>query len=168
MLIDELGAAVKARRLDMGLTQASVARLSGLSRSTVNALENGTIKDLSVTRAEKLLDSLGLTLAVPQVHRPSRTSARRRSPALEVAARTANVSYRPVLTSAALRKSLMSAKTTPSVFANVRALLEEAPVAMLARVVEQLHDEAGVDRTVVWQNMRTLAREMQVNRDILQ
>ena len=35
----ELGQATLQRRQDMGLTQAALARLSGLSRATVNQLE---------------------------------------------------------------------------------------------------------------------------------
>jgi DNA-binding XRE family transcriptional regulator len=43
----ELGHAVNSRRADMGLTQAALAKLSGLSRATVNQVENGTVKDLT-------------------------------------------------------------------------------------------------------------------------
>ena len=60
----ELSAAVRTRRADMGLTQTALAKLSGLSRATVNQVENGTIRDLSLTRAAKLLGSLGLSVTV--------------------------------------------------------------------------------------------------------
>lgn len=44
---------------------------------------------------------------------------------------------------------------------HVHTLLEEAPVSLLAKVVEQLHAEAGVAREEVWASMRSLARELQ-------
>jgi len=62
--IQELGSTVRTRRSDMGLTQTTLAKLSGLSRATVNQVENGTINDLSLTRASKLLGVLGLFITV--------------------------------------------------------------------------------------------------------
>ncbi len=166
--LHELGNAVRPRRSDMGLSQATLAHLAGLSRTTVNSLEKGSIKDLSLHRASKLLDVLGLSLSIPQVHpRPARP-APGRSPALDVAARTANVSYKSQVTSAELRDVLVKADVPPRIFANVRALLEDAPVATLARAVEQLHDELGIDRSEVWKNMRALAQQMQVKREIFE
>lgn len=48
--IHELSAAVRGRSADMGLTQLTLATISGLSRATVNQLEKGAIKDLRVGR----------------------------------------------------------------------------------------------------------------------
>lgn len=166
--IHELGTAVRARRSDMGLSQATLAHLAGLSRTTVNSLEKGSIKDLSLNRASKLLDVLGLSLSVPQVHpRPAR-SRHTHSSGLDVAARTANVSYKSQVTSDELRDVLVNAEVPPRIFANVRALLEDAPVATLARAVEQLHEESRIERSEVWKNMRALAQQMQVKREIFE
>ena len=166
--LQELGIAVKTRRADMGLTQAALARISGLSRSTVNSLENGAIKDLSVNRAHKLLEVIGLSLSIPEVHPRTRRAGTARSPALEVATRTANVSYKSQVTGAQIRTALLKGEVPASAFANVRALLDEAPVSMLARVVEQIHLESKTARSDVWKSMRALANRMQVQRDIFQ
>ena len=48
--ITEFSSAVRTRRADMGLTQTALAGLSGLSRATINQLENGTLQDLSLKR----------------------------------------------------------------------------------------------------------------------
>lgn len=40
----ELSTVVRTRRADMGLTQAALARLSGLSRATVNQLEAASLQ----------------------------------------------------------------------------------------------------------------------------
>ena len=95
--LHELGNAVHARRSEMGLTQARVARLSGLTRQTVNQVENGTVVDLSLNRASRLAEVLGLSLAVrdPRIHAADKPGAR--STALARAARTASVSYRQAM-----------------------------------------------------------------------
>jgi len=48
----------------------------------------------------------------------------------------------------------------------VHTLLEEAPVSLLAAVVEELHEELGVDRTQVWKKMRTLAHQFKSSREL--
>ena len=164
--IQELGSSVRTRRSDMGLTQTTVAKLSGLSRATVNQVENGTINDLSLTRASKLLGVLGLfiTVAAPRP-RHSKTKDSKSS-ARDLAARTAGVSYRLAMSADHLRDSLSTGVVPPEFMPHVHTLLEEAPVSLLAAVVEELHEELGVDRTQVWKRMRTLAHQFKSNREL--
>lgn len=162
----ELSSAVRTRRSDMGLTQTALAKLSGLSRVTVNQVENGTIHDLSLTRAAKLLDILGLsvTFTVPRPKYPAPTKSK--SSALDLAARTASVSYRVSISADQLREAL-TADVMPTDFSpHIYTLLEEAPVSLLASVVEELHMEAGVERVQVWKKMRALARRLKSNREL--
>src|SRR5665647_1367546 len=164
--IQELGSSVRTRRSDMGLTQTTLAKLSGLSRATVNQVENGTINDLSLTRASKLLGVLGLsmTVAAPRPrHLKSRDAT---SSALDLAARTAGVSYRVAMSADQLRDSLSSGAVPPEFMPHVHTLLEEALVSLLAAVVEELHEELGVDRTQVWKKMRTLAHQFKSSREL--
>jgi len=44
------------------LTQEALARISGLSRSTINAVEKQSIGNLSISKAEGLLESIGLSM----------------------------------------------------------------------------------------------------------
>lgn len=54
----EIGLAVRTRRSDMGLSQARVADLCGLSSVTVDQLENGSIDALNWADAVRLLSVL--------------------------------------------------------------------------------------------------------------
>jgi transcriptional regulator with XRE-family HTH domain len=148
----ELSTVVRTRRADMGLTQAALARLSGLSRATVNQLEGSSLQDLSLVRVSRLLGVLGLSVTVaPQ-------PAVGKTPALELAARSASVSYRQPLTASVLRAALLQGRVPAAFQPHVATLLDEATPALLAAVVEQLHAQEGVPRAEVWARMRELAR----------
>lgn len=60
----EIGLAVHSKRREMGLTQAELAKRSGLSRATISALENGMLAELGINRLLALLETLGLTLQI--------------------------------------------------------------------------------------------------------
>jgi len=67
MLIQELGRAVRNARTQRRLTQAQLAAAAGLSRNTLNRLENGLFPDLGVKKAEAILGKLGMELTVKAV-----------------------------------------------------------------------------------------------------
>jgi len=164
----ELSTAVRARRSDIGLTQMALAALSGLSRATVNQVEKGTIKDLSLTRAARLLEVLGLSMTIASPRPDIRPEKMQKSRALDVAARTASVSYRTSIGAAQLRDVLITGEVPPGLSPHVYALLDEAPVSLLASVAEQLHQEIGLERARVWKHMRDLARRLKSRREIWQ
>lgn len=138
-ILHELSQAVRTRRREMGLSQQALARLAGLSRATIVALEGGTIKNLSITRTAMVLEVLGLELSVGPAHPRLEPRPWASTPPLELAARTASTSYKGRPTAAALGEVLRSGEPLAGFEAHVRALLDEAPVALLARVVEQVH-----------------------------
>ncbi len=168
--LDEIGTAVRVRRVEMGLTQQALAKLSGLSRSTVNAVERQSIGNLSVAKAQGLLEAIGLSLGV--IADASRPSAQSKIPssrsALARAATTASVSYAPALTAAQLEAALMSGEADERIWPHLRALLDEAQVSLLARVVDELSVEKGLERAYVWSQMRNLARALLCFRGIWQ
>ena len=164
--IFELSTAVRARRSDMGLTQMALATLSGLSRATVNQVEKGTIKDLSLTRAARLLEVLGLSMSIA-IPRPERRAAKKeKSSALDIAARTASVSYRTSIGAAQLLDALITGEVPPAFAPHVYAVLDEAPVSLLAAVVEQLHQEEALPRAQGWRQLRELAHRLKSRREI--
>lgn len=165
-IVQELGLAVKARRSDMGLTQATLARLSGLSRATVNQVENHTLRDLSLNRAARLLGVLGLALTAPVAR--ERAAPLPKSPALDVAARTASVSYKTVLPAKALRRCIETATLPPGYEPHISTLLDEAPISLLARVVDELHADSGIERAALWRHLREMARQLGCLREIWQ
>jgi transcriptional regulator with XRE-family HTH domain len=162
----ELSQAVKTRRSDMGLTQTALSELCGLSRATVNQIENGTINDLSLTRTARLLGALGLALTVAPARPKSNAGGLSKTSPLTLAARTARVSYRNSLTPEMLENSLLSGAVPPGFAPHLNALLEDASVSLLASVVEQLHEKTGVQRPKLWATMRTLAHRFDCRRDI--
>jgi len=166
--IHELGKAVHARRFEMGLTQASLARLSGLTRQTINQVENGTVKDLSLNRAEKLTGVLGLSLHVGQPHERQAIKPGTGMSALARAARTASVSYRKPLAPARLRKLLVDGNVPLGYAPYLHALLDEAPMSLLSSLAEQLHRESATSRQDLWKTFRRLAQQVKSRRDIWQ
>jgi transcriptional regulator with XRE-family HTH domain len=62
-----IGEEVAARRRELKLSQAELARRAGVSRATVDALENGRTGELGFTKVAKLLAVLGLELTTQAV-----------------------------------------------------------------------------------------------------
>ena len=72
-----IGTTISQRRAELGLSQAALAQLAGLSRATVNALERGTVADLSVGRLGRLLQVLGARLQLaPRARAQQQTGLR--------------------------------------------------------------------------------------------
>jgi len=59
-----LGRQIAEQRKQRKLTQAELARKAGISRATLDALENGRTGELGFTRISRLLAALGLELTV--------------------------------------------------------------------------------------------------------
>jgi transcriptional regulator with XRE-family HTH domain len=57
-----IGQRIAERRKKLRLTQAELARKAGISRATLDALENARIGELGFSKLAKLLAALGLEL----------------------------------------------------------------------------------------------------------
>lgn len=55
---------IAARRRELRLTQAALAQRAGVSRSTLDALENGRMGELGYSRVSRILAALGLELSL--------------------------------------------------------------------------------------------------------
>jgi transcriptional regulator with XRE-family HTH domain len=68
-----IGANVAQRRKEHGLTQTQLSRDAGISRATLDALENGRAGELGFSRLTRLLAALGLELTIQPTssHRPT-------------------------------------------------------------------------------------------------
>ncbi len=144
----------------MGLSQARVAALSGLSRQTVNQIETGAIPDLGLNKAERLAAVLGLMLRVDAGRPARKTRARIR------AAATASVSYKKRIAPMTLKRILATGQMSEKYMPHVSSLLDDAPASLLGAVAEQLHEEANLSREAVWKNYRNLARQVKSRRPI--
>ena len=131
MNLIEIGHVVGARRAELGLTQAQLAHLSGLSRQTVVGLEKGTLSDLGVNRVGQVMAVLGLESAKPD------TQARRKKRGLWMAAKTASVSYAYELAPEVLEQALASGDVPPTFAPHLTHLLDEAPVPTVVMAVEE-------------------------------
>lgn len=59
-----IGHQIASRRKDMKLSQAELARKAGISRATLDALENQRAGELGFSKVNRLLAALGLELIV--------------------------------------------------------------------------------------------------------
>lgn len=151
MHLTEVGKAVRLRRKTIGLTQQRLARLSNLSRATINQLENGTLEDIGVAKLSRLLDVLGMGLDTSQ-KKPGRH-------ALRAVARTASVSYRNVMHEAVLVDALVTGSVPTAYEAHISTLIDEAPVSLIARMVEEVAVRAKVPAKDVWRGLLKIAED---------
>ena len=151
-LLHEIGSLIKRRRIELDMTQALLARASGLSRASVNALETGAIKDLSFNRALRVLSVLGLRFEALSPLKPRSPSA------LHTAAQTASVSLRTKMKPAVLRRALTEGYVPAHATAHIGILLDEASPALLVRLVDEVSKENNLAPAIVWSNMRKLAK----------
>lgn len=154
-ILHELSTIVKRQRSEMGLSQERLAELSGLSRATINELETGKLTNLSLTRAERLANTLGFGLGMTGV-RTARSDSNMPD-ALETAALSGSISYGERISAAALRHALLTGVVPPQQIAQLRAILDEAPLGVLSAAAAQIEAEDKVARRATWQRMRQLA-----------
>lgn len=161
-LLRELGTAVRQRRQEMGLSQQQLADLVDLSRATVNELETGRLKDLSSGRIERLANELGFAVGLVGTRRPRDRSA------IDTAARIASVPYANELPAADLAEALRDGAVPPGYIPHLRTLLQEAPVAVLADVADELDRLHGIPKADSWKRMRLLAGVLKSDRRLWQ
>jgi transcriptional regulator with XRE-family HTH domain len=63
-----LGPVVASTRKDLGFSQSDLARKAGVSRATLDALENGRSGELGFTKVANILSALGLELKVHEAN----------------------------------------------------------------------------------------------------
>ena len=155
MRLQELGHTIRKARLARRRTQANVAQAAGVSRTTLNLLENGLFPDIGVRKAQAILDQLGLELHVRAVYR-------RRPNYVLMARNVANHSYRAKLSEAELVRVLLTGKVAPRHRPHLRSLLAEAPISVLRGLVDEIGKWAQPARVV--QNVQRLSNALGTTR----
>ena len=131
MLSTDIGQRIRRARLANGLTQAKLAQLAGVSRTTLIQLERGLIKELGFRKIQAILDHIGLSLAVePVTHKPVDF--------VKLAATMASTSYRDPLTENQLVHALLTGRVPAGRRPNLRHLLEEAQPALVQGLLRQI------------------------------
>jgi transcriptional regulator with XRE-family HTH domain len=71
--LTSLGNEIAERRKSLKLSQTELARMAGVSRATLDALENGRAGELGFSKLTKLLAAVGLELKLQAAgsHRPT-------------------------------------------------------------------------------------------------
>ncbi|MBU0587182.1 MAG: helix-turn-helix domain-containing protein [Gammaproteobacteria bacterium] len=158
MNLKELGQRIRNRREALGLSQDRLAKLSGLSRATVNQLETGAIGELGVTKLLALFDLLGLTLDAGT--RPARKHA------LLMASRTASVSYKTSLDPGILAKALVDGALPTAITPHVATLLDEAPLSIIVSAIEEAATRHHVPPKQIWRHLIQWAHDLHSPRQV--
>ena len=132
MLIEEIGHEIRRSRLSRGLTQARLAEAAHITRTTLNQLENGAIKDLGIRKLQAVLDQLGLALLIERTPQPKPTDF------LRLASTAASVSFKTALSERELLRALLTGKVPRDRHPHLRTLLEESPRTLVKGLIHQV------------------------------
>jgi len=154
--LQEFGYVVRRARLARDMTQAELARASGLSRTTMNQLENGVFPDIGMNKAQAILASLGLVLQIQPMRRSSRPNY------VRMARSSAGVSFREKLSEGELVRALLTGRVPVNRRPHFRVLLQEVPPAVLKGMVEDVGKWAKPGR--VAQNLAGIATQLRIRR----
>jgi transcriptional regulator with XRE-family HTH domain len=158
MRIQALGNEIRRVRQARQLTQAQLASAAGLSRETLNLLENGLLRDLGIRKVLAVLDHLGLSLTVEETTRP------RRPDYLSMACTTANVSFKSALIEDELIHALVTGKVPAKRRPHLRALFNEAPVPLLQGLTSEAARWTKPGK--LEKNLRKLASDLDLSRSV--
>jgi transcriptional regulator with XRE-family HTH domain len=119
MRLYEVGQQLRTLRESKGFTQAQLASLAGITRSTLNRLENGAENDIGVKKLSTLLECLGAELTV--ANRPRRTAP----DYIARAVGAANVSAGTRLHADELAQAVLTGRPAPGKAGLIQLALEE-------------------------------------------
>lgn len=132
MRLQEIGYQIRQARAAKGLTQALLSSAAGVSRTTLNQLENGLFPDLGVKKLRAILDQVGLALAIQPAEKTAAPDF------LRMACTTANVSYRETLSEDELIRALLTGKIPTGRRPHFRTLLDEATPTLLQGLAQEV------------------------------
>ena len=158
MNLADIGRLVHARRQALGLTQARLATMSGLSRATINQLETGSLVDLGAAKLIVLLDLVGINLDAG--------TRKGHEHALESISQSASVSYRTVLDPKVLAAALVDGELPKSITPHVATLLDEAPLSLIVAAVEDVAMKSRMSPKLLWKHLFHWARELHSPRGV--
>lgn len=158
MQLREVGMHVHEKRKELGITQAQLAKLAGLSRTTVNQLESGALEDLGYSKLSQLLGMLGLSFDAKQ--------RVKKSPALKMAAQTASTSYKKILTSEALKNILKSGVVPDDFKPHMMTLLDETPLQLVISAIHEAALETNTPTKSVMKHVAAMAKALHTHRTV--
>jgi transcriptional regulator with XRE-family HTH domain len=69
-MLFSIGQQIRQARKSRKLSQAELARVFGMSRTTIGQIEKGVVQDVGVRKIIRILEYLGLELSVRSAGRP--------------------------------------------------------------------------------------------------
>jgi transcriptional regulator with XRE-family HTH domain len=69
-MLFEIGKQIRQARKNRNITQAELAKILGMSRTTIGQIENGTVQEIGVRKLIRMLEFLELELRVRPAGRP--------------------------------------------------------------------------------------------------
>lgn len=158
MNLADIGQLVQARRLALGLSQARLATMSGLSRATINQLENGALVDLGAAKLIALLDLVGINLDAG--------TGKGHKHALQSVSQSASVSYKTVLEPAELAAALVNGTLPKGITPQVATLLDETPLSLIVAAVEEVASKSRTSPKLLWKHVFHWAKDLQSPRGV--
>lgn len=158
MQLREVGMHVHDKRKSLGISQAQLAKLAGLSRTTVNQLESGALDDLGFSKLTQLMSILGLTFDAKTRYK--------KSPALKMAAQTASTSYKNILTPEILKEILKTGVVPDHFKPHVMVLLDEAPVQLVVSAIHEASVETNTPAKTVMKHVSSIAKNLHTHRAV--
>lgn len=157
MEVSQLGPLVRAQRKACGLSQKDVARLAGLSRATINYLENDPDVDIGVVKLHAVLKILGLAVAV---------TPRQPSEDVELVdtalARLGTGSKANAISRDALVEAVVTGRPPLERRGALGRVLAEAPAAVLVAAVRLAVGTGDVSAKEAWRHLHGLAAALEV------
>lgn len=152
MNLADIGQLVHTRRIALGLSQAQLAAMSGLSRATINQLEGGSLVDLGAAKLIALLDLVGINLDA---------GARKgHQGALQSVNQSASVSYKTLLNPAALAAALVDGALPKQLTPHIATLLDEAPMSLIVAAVEEVATASSMSPKLLWKHVFNWAKAL--------
>ena len=158
MNLADIGQLVHARRTALGLSQARLATMSGLSRATINQLEGGSLVDLGAAKLIALLDLVGINLDAG--------TRKGHQGALQSVSHSASVSYRTVLNPDALAAAMVDGSLPKGITPHIATLLDEAPLSLIVSAVEEVALSSSMSPKLLWKHVFHWAKDLQSPRSV--
>ena len=158
MNLADIGRLVHTRRTALGLSQARLALMSGLSRATINQLETGSLVDLGAAKLIALLDLVGINLDA---------GARKgHQGALQSVSQSASVSYKTLLSPAALAAALVDGTLPKQLTPHIATLLDEVPMSLIVAAVEEVAAASSISPKLLWKHVFNWAKDLHSPRGV--
>ena len=150
MDLHELGDTIRRTRVASGISQAQLARMAGVSRATLNYVEQGR-SAIGADALLRILPPLGLSIVTAEM--PSSDSKQ----AIELLAASASVSYRVPITPNDVERAVVTGAIEERWLPHIATIVDEASDPMLLRAVREISLQTSVPATQIWRNMKNLA-----------